>query len=649
MQIAVFRPTTAEWFIRLPNGGTLKLSNFGAVTNGPTYQDLPAFGASVPKLPYPSTPAQYSTFRPSSSPGENPGEGTMAKTDRTKFHPAVEGLEGLTLLALPVTAFPLPFPAMDLRIETSLAGSDGNLWVVRNAVGSRTKELVRVSKDGGVTRFPLSSIRDATPALDGEGNLWVTGDETAWPFRGVTPASRSVLHRFSPDGTETTFPFPWGEFVSSSLTTGPDGNIYYVEGYGLQPPDDPSMPRTEPVSDYVAVPEYRIARMKPTGELTYFPLPDDAAMTGMNGGKLTFDREGAIWVPGGLKDPNNHTQKVIVGSYVFRVTTDASQKEGVAAKAFPVPDQGQPSWLTPDPAGNMWFVDAFENRLGHVSPDGEITYVPLGETDGVRNTFSGMQTQNGLTRAADGSLWGVERAAVFRISTHGELQMFPYPDASSLDPLTATPNGLVWAVLRDSTDKRARIVSFNPKGEVTTLDGPGDAGWNASRISRDLAVGPDGNLWFLDYDANTLNRLDLNPESKVETRSLITDPNAPSGASPVPIPSPTPTLGTDSSRSETSLAPRWWRHVGRWGHLVPGFRFHGALRRWHLASLASNPSFAGVGSRGLPRPVERALAARAARWSQSTTVNEHPISPTPRGFRAWRALALAHQTKPTRP
>jgi len=67
---------------------------------------------------------------------------------------------------------------------------------------------------------------------------------------------------------------------------------------------------------------------------------------------------------------------------------------------YPIPTNGSlPGGITPGPDGNLWFTEGIGNKIGRITPSGQITEFALSSPD------SG---PSDITTGPDGALWFTE-------------------------------------------------------------------------------------------------------------------------------------------------------------------------------------------------------------------------------------------------
>jgi virginiamycin B lyase len=132
-----------------------------------------------------------------------------------------------------VTTFALP--TLDAEPADIAAGGDGNLWVTEQAA----QKIARVTTAGVVTEFPVTSPFPAAATWGPDGALWFGNLGTD-------------LGRMTKDGVVTNT-YDIGNVESDVLMTGPDGNIWDIDGDGLLciSPAGTVLKTYYPVSEYL--------------------------------------------------------------------------------------------------------------------------------------------------------------------------------------------------------------------------------------------------------------------------------------------------------------------------------------------------------------------------------------------------------------
>jgi virginiamycin B lyase len=270
------------------------------------------------------------------------------------------------------------------------------------------------------------------------------------------------------------------------------------------------------------------------GTLTTYELP------GSKPGAVAVDADGSVW----FTEP-------AIGALSHMTVTGKVTRRFLGTL---------PGALVRDPRGDLWFTDGATNAIWRLRPSGEARRLPVPTSAGVLGS-PGAQTGSGpsdLTVAADGTVWFIESEAdqVARISPDLEITELPLssPEDGHIRPtsITAGPDGSIW--VSASLGRRVarvdgrtlRITQFpvpqggsgvvkaaslavgsdgavwfeDPKssawpdpsppalgrmdgrGSITYHELPGAARWPGS-----LTAGPDGAIWFLDGPARTVGRM----------------------------------------------------------------------------------------------------------------------------------------------
>jgi streptogramin lyase len=237
----------------------------------------------------------------------------------------------------------------------------------------------------------------------------------------------------------TEFPIATSGSLPDGITTGSDGNLWFVENVGNN-----------------------IGRITPAGVITEFPIPTP----GSHPREIAAGPDGNLWFTEGS------------GNNVGRVTTSGSFTE------FVIPTAGSfPSAITAGPDGNLWFTEQNGNKIGRISTAGVITEFLVPTAGG------GPQ---GIAAGPDGNLWFAERNGnnIGRITTAGVITEFTIPTAGSgPDIIAAGLDGNLWFTEFNGH----KIGRITPGGVITEFTA-GAPQTNPAGI----ASGPDGNLWYVE-------------------------------------------------------------------------------------------------------------------------------------------------------
>src|SRR2546428_843369 len=221
-----------------------------------------------------------------------------------------------------------------------------------------------------------------------------------------------------------------------SITTGPDGNLWYTDSDGVQvvrvttsgvftvypmpaktPSDKPDSITTGPDGNlwFTTGPGNSIDKLTTAGTLTEYPLPN--LQSGPDG--ITVGPDGNLWIT------------EFDGDMIAKVTT------GGVFTEYPVPPNSLPQQITVGPDGNLWFTDSGSNDIAEVSTGGSFIQNPLPTS----NSFP-----NGITVGPDNNIWFTEvgsppRVGELVLSPSVHLKVAKFFTDSSLNPLPRDSNG----------------------------------------------------------------------------------------------------------------------------------------------------------------------------------------------------------------
>jgi len=201
--------------------------------------------------------------------------------------------------------------------------------------------------------------------------------------------------------------------------------------------------------------------------------------------------DGRIWFA-------NHQTSGDIG--VGRVDAD-----GANATWFDTSDTGNPALqdLVLGPDGNIWFTEWDGTSVGKVTPTGTVTRYPSGSPGG--NTYS-------IAVGDDGNLWYVFHnnpsggAAYARVTPSGVVSTWN-SNLTKLAGIAADGLGYMWMV-DEATDKILKV-STGTGTATGTAAGTVVAEFTTPRNGpRQIALGPDGGMWFTMFEGASIGRLD---------------------------------------------------------------------------------------------------------------------------------------------
>jgi virginiamycin B lyase len=201
------------------------------------------------------------------------------------------------------------------------------------------------------------------------------------------------------------------------------------------------------------------------------------------------------------------------GNRIGRITPAGNITE------FPLPTQASlPSGITTGPDHNLWFTEPGNAKVGRITPTGTITefVLPSNKTD----VFSD------ITAGPDGALWFIDPAgnggngSIGQITTQGVIKEFPLlAKAGRPFGITSGTDGGVWFTLPGVNE----IARLNPAtGGVSEFGVP-----TAGSGPRFITTGPDGAMWFTEFSASQIGR--INPAGAITEFGVPTKQSGPDG------------------------------------------------------------------------------------------------------------------------
>jgi len=269
------------------------------------------------------------------------------------IHPAASAIGRITSSGV-ITEFPTPTPhSAPFEI---VVGTDGNLWFTENNAST----IGRITPRGGITEFPTPTPQSFpfNIVVGPDGNLWFTETGIS-PLDGAS-SNASAIGRITPGGVITEFPTPTLQSYPGSLVVGPDGNLWFTDGFASA-----------------------IGRITPNGVITEFPTPIPQSAPD----SIVVGPDGNLWFT--QDNP----------SAIGRITS-----KGVITE-FPTPTpNSSPTTIVVGPDGNLWFTE--DNAIGRITPGGVTTEFL---------TPTPQSVPVSIVVGPDGNLWFTQSGAIERI------------------------------------------------------------------------------------------------------------------------------------------------------------------------------------------------------------------------------------------
>lgn len=304
-----------------------------------------------------------------------------------------------------------------------------------------------------ITEFPIPSPSNHPGSITTgpDGNLW------------FTEGPAGAIGRITTDGVVTEFPLPTPDYAPPNIVAGPDGNLWFTE---------------QALHTHAG----KIGRITTGGEITEFPTAGEGYPLGIAAGP-----DGNLWFAD------------LLGT-IARITPS-----GVITIVSPAGAVDAGNSIVAGPDGNLWFTGTISNTIGRITPAGVVSIFP------VPTAHVG---PNQITAGADGNLWFTEDGGgIGRITTAGVITEFQPPTANNFtNGITAGPDGSVWFTEGSGLGGGGvgKVGRITPSGEITEIEL-----LTAASGPTGITTGPDGSLWVTELFAGKIARVD--PEGPCTT------------------------------------------------------------------------------------------------------------------------------------
>ena len=279
----------------------------------------------------------------------------------------------------------------------------------------------------GVTQFsvPTSSITDGP-----DGNLWFT--------------TGGSVGRITTPGVATLFAVPGAGSYAGDIASGPDGNVWFTE------------------SGFVG-------RITPGGTITQFPTSTSNVVCAPGYvPKIASTPDGKIWLTSSVGDRIGwlNASTGVISWF------DLTMVGGSCVTS-----------ITRGPDGQLWFVDSGFNDVGWISSTGAVTAFAL-------PTYPSGAGE--LTSGPDGNLWFTESAnKIGRVTPTGTITEFPLPTGFGPAAIATGSDGNLWF-----TQWFGGSVPIGYSTRVGRITRTGAVAESAGPAGVAITSGSDGNLWI---------------------------------------------------------------------------------------------------------------------------------------------------------
>jgi streptogramin lyase len=324
-----------------------------------------------------------------------------------------------------------------------------------------------------ITEFPLPGTGEITLGFLYAHSMTTGPDGNIW----FTHYSRSTIVRMAVDGTVTELLLP-PKAHPSGLVVGPDQNIWYLTTRDPQGVD----------------------RMTTSGQITHFPVTTASLLCGLVGGA-----DGNVW----FTEASGATEAI--GPYPTAVGR-ISPSGTISLYGLPAGYSG--TGIIRSSEGDLWFIFARVFKLGFAAGIERIT---LDGTMSVVVDEAGLAGTPpiSLTLGPDGNVWFTAYDTIGKVTPAGVMTKYRILILNGYPfDITAGPDGNLWFTEYDGN----KIGRITPQGVMTEFPVPTPHSGPTA-----ICVGPDGNIWFTESKANKVGRLALSgPASGKATLTIPT-------------------------------------------------------------------------------------------------------------------------------
>ena len=236
------------------------------------------------------------------------------------------------------------------------------------------------------------------------------------------------------------------EPFQAGIAVGPEGDAWFLSG------------------------EAKVGRLTPTGVYSQVAIALGDDFTGYT----ATARSGGIWFTKGR------------GS--FGPDTVGRIDQNGAVTEFHLPQgESRPMVIVEASDGDAWFTEYFGDRIGRITPSGQLTELPL--PPGSRPA--------GITADAQGNIWFAEQGSgkIGRIDAAGNPTEFTLPAGAVPDQIAAAADGRLWftqvVYAPDPGHKLSTLGRLTPAGRYSGVKLP-------DRESQpvDIVAGKEGDVWY---------------------------------------------------------------------------------------------------------------------------------------------------------
>jgi virginiamycin B lyase len=309
-------------------------------------------------------------------------------------------------------------------------------------------KIARITTGGNITEFPLPEGTPLAITAGPDGALWFTDQEYS---TGSTVNGIGKIGRITTGGSISlyTIPLTYLSSYPNDIIAGPDGALWFTESEGSNTGAG------------------KIGRITTGGSISLYAIPYVDVHTQNHPNRITAGPDGALWFTESAGTINGD-------GMISRITTTGNFTQ------YPLPTSDTPNGIIAGSDGALWFTDLVANsggEIGRITTTGSITKYQVPTPN---SQLPGSPTD--ITAGSDGALWFTEQeysgstvygvGRIGRITTTGSFTDYPIPTAAG--------------------------------GSITVYGSP-----YANFYPFGITAGPDGALWFAEYNGLKIGRVGL--------------------------------------------------------------------------------------------------------------------------------------------
>jgi streptogramin lyase len=427
------------------------------------------------------------------------------------------------------TEYPIPNAQALFGIAS---GPDGNLWFTDAMAGT----IGHISTSGtNIVHYSLPAGSFPQGITKGpDGNLWFVEQKAAGDYDIGKITTAGKITSYSTKETAGTFQvFPANGYGFGVITTGPDGNLWFVNPQNelhsqvgkitttgvvtFYPTSDLPIGLTAGPDGNLWLIEFsHVAKMTTSGFETEYALTQ-AGFTGIaagSDGNIWFSEinsnfgkvvpsTGAVTEYASLFPAFEYTSSIVSGpdsnlwftspfsDNIGRMTTAAS-----VIGNFALNIGAGSGFNTTGPDGNLWFTMGYPaNGVGKMTPEGVVTTYPLPTADA---------QPSGITAGPDGNVWFLETGVhkIAKVTTSGGITEYAANGYAWFGIITGPDGNLWFPYIYAASCACSAIGRITTSGTTTAFPTT-----TPSSYPEDLAVGPDGNIWFTESGASKIGKM----------------------------------------------------------------------------------------------------------------------------------------------